>query len=66
MLEIGEMHGATTTAANTRRPTEALSHKNADVGPLGNAVTVTAMRRDYEILVLKCSAGTDGNRFLAY
>ena len=63
--EIGDVHRAALALAVAGLPPVELGHHAVEVGALGDAVAVAAMRRDDPVAAIERGADADGDRLLA-
>ena len=63
--EIGDVHGAALALAVAGLPPVQLGHHAVQVGALGDAVAVAAMRRDDPVAAIERRTDADGDRLLA-
>src|SRR5439155_742350 len=63
--EIGDVHRAALALAVAGLPTVELGHHAVEVGTLGDAMAVAAMRRDDPVAATKRAADADRDRLLA-
>jgi hypothetical protein len=64
-VEIGHVHRAALAAAVARSPAVQLGEEPAQIGPLGQQMTVPAVRRGHVVVGAKDGAGADCGRLLA-